>query len=177
MGTEIISKLLEKLEKQQYIDVIRSFAQHNKRLKIPGFTSLEKAPLKLVANTARTNKVFCKALLNEISQIFMSDVDINLDNDIQEIKKEIPETKWIGLAAFLLLLDDDAHIAEAVQLIDEYPIQDEYVEVPPKTDKPDGTNEMLDNIMHAIEKGIEDRVQKCSMVEKWRSKVLGVPIA
>lgn len=46
-----------------------------------------------------------------------------------------------------------------------------------KTLKPDGTNEMLDNIMHAIEKGIEDRVQKCSMVEKWRSKVLGVPIA
>lgn len=134
MGTEIICKLLEKLEKQQYINVIRSFAQHNERLKIPGFTSLEKAPLKLVANTARTNKVFCKALLNEISSAFLSDVNINLDNNIQEIKKEIPKTKWIGLAAFLLLLDDDVRCAEAAQLIDEYPIQVEYVEAPSKTD-------------------------------------------
>ena len=58
MGTEMISKLLEKLDKQQYTDVIRSFSQHNKRLKIPGFTLVERAPLKLVANTARTNKLF-----------------------------------------------------------------------------------------------------------------------
>ena len=35
MGTEMIRKLLEKLDKQQYTDVIRSFSQHNKRLKIP----------------------------------------------------------------------------------------------------------------------------------------------
>ena len=35
METEMISKLLEKLDKQQYTDVIRSFSQHNKRLKIP----------------------------------------------------------------------------------------------------------------------------------------------
>lgn len=46
-----------------------------------------------------------------------------------------------------------------------------------KTLKPDATNEMLDKIMHAIEEGIEDRVQKCGMVEKWRNKVLGTPIA
>ena len=46
-----------------------------------------------------------------------------------------------------------------------------------KTLKPDGTNETLANIMHAIEEGIDDRVQKCGMVEKWRSKVLSTPMA
>ena len=46
-----------------------------------------------------------------------------------------------------------------------------------KTLKPDGTNETLASIMHAIEEGIDDRVQKCGMVEKWRSKVLSTPMA
>ncbi len=44
-----------------------------------------------------------------------------------------------------------------------------------KTLKPDDTNEMLANIMFAIEEGINDRVQKCGMVEKWRNKVLSPP--
>lgn len=141
MGPETISKLLEKLDKQQYTDVIRSFSQHNKRLKIPGFTSVERAPLKLVANTARTNKLFRKALLEEISQVVLSGIDINLDNGIEEIKKEVPNTKWLGLAAFLLLVDDDSHTAEAEQLIDEYTTQPEHEETPqevdasPKSDK------------------------------------------
>lgn len=144
MGTETISKLLEKLDKQQYTDVIRSFSQHNKRLKIPGFTSVERAPLKLVANTARTNKLFRKALLEEISQVVLSGIDINLDNGIGEIKKEVPKTKWLGLAAFLLLLDDDIHTAEAEQLIEEYAAQLEHEEIPQEADaspKPDKKEE------------------------------------
>ena len=79
MGTETISKLLEKLDKQQYTDVIRSFSQHNKRLKIPGFTLVERAPLKLVANTARTNKIFRKALFQ-----FFFDLGLSLTKDIFE---------------------------------------------------------------------------------------------
>ena len=134
METETIGKLLEKLDKQQYKDVIRSFSQHNKRLKIPGFTSVERAPLKLVANTARTNIIFRKPLLEEIYQVVLSGIDINLDNDIGEIKKEIPKTKWAGLAAFLLLLDDDMYTAEAEKLIEEYTIEPEHEETPQEID-------------------------------------------
>lgn len=45
-----------------------------------------------------------------------------------------------------------------------------------KTLKPDATNETLANIMQTIEEGIEDRARKCSMVEKWRSRVLSTPM-
>lgn len=134
MGTETISKLLEKLDKKQYTDVIRGFSQHNKRLKIPGFTSVERVPLKLVANTARTNQIFRKALLEEISQAVLLGIEISLDDDISETKKEIPKSKWLGLAAFLLLLDDDTYTAEAEQLIDEYVVQSEQKETPQETD-------------------------------------------
>ena len=144
MATETISKLLEKLDKKQYTDVIRIFAQHNKRLKIPGFTSIERVPLQLVANTTRTNKIFRKALLEEISQCILLNTEINLDNDIEDIKKEIPQIQWLGLAAFLLLLDDDTYTAKAEQIIDEYVVPSEHEKAlqrsntSPKFDKKEG---------------------------------------
>ncbi len=120
METETISKLLEKLGKQQYTDAIRNFTQYNKRLKIPGFSSMEKAPIKLVANTARTNKAFRKALLESISVVVLPGTDINLDRDIADIKKDLPKTQWLGLAAFLLHLENDTYTYEAERIIDEY---------------------------------------------------------
>lgn len=122
MGTETISKLLERLEKQQYTDVIKNFTQHNKRLKIPGFSSMEKVPVKLVANTAKTNKVFRKALLESISVVILSGTDVNLDRDIAEIKKDLPKNQWLGLAAFLLLLENETYTYEAEKIIDEYDV-------------------------------------------------------
>lgn len=120
METETINKLLEKLEKQQYIDVIRYLSQHNKRIKIPGFSHMEKAPTKLVANTARTNRIFRKALFESISGVILSGADINLDRDVEDIKSDIPKNQWLGLAAFLLLLENDVYAFEAEKIIDEY---------------------------------------------------------
>ena len=109
MELETIIKLLEKLDKKQYSDIIRKFSQHNKRLKVPGFTSIEKVPLKLIANNAKTNKLFRKALLDEISSVVLTGIDINMDQDITTIKNNIPKDKWLGLAAFLLLLNNESH--------------------------------------------------------------------
>lgn len=120
MQAYTISKLLEKLDKQQYSNVIRNFTQHNKRMKIPGFSHMEKAPVKLVVNSARTNKAFCKALLESVSKVILSGTEINLERDISDIKKDIPNTAWLGLAAFLLLLENDAYTVEAESIIDEY---------------------------------------------------------
>ena len=108
------------MEKQQYIDVIRSFAQRNKRMKIPGFSSMEKAPIKLVANTARTNKVFQRALLEAISHTMMPDAEVNTEQNIAEIKANIPQAQWLGLAAYLLMQEDGKYVAEAEQIISDF---------------------------------------------------------
>lgn len=144
MGIETISKLLERMGKQQYTDVIRYFSQHNKRLKISGFSSMEKVPIKMVANTARTNKAFRKALLESISVVILSGTDVNLDRDIADVKKDLPKTQWLGLAAFLLLRENDAYASEAERIIDEFAVNIQQKKVIPETintPKPDKKEE------------------------------------
>ena len=139
MELETIIKLLEKLDKKQYSDIIRKFSQHNKRLKVPGFTSIEKVPLKLIANNAKTNKLFRKALLDEISSVVLTGIDINMDQDITTIKNNIPKDKWLGLAAFLLLLNNESHTAEAKKIIEEFAPQKQSEDIPKEID--DNTKE------------------------------------
>ncbi len=144
MGTETISKLLERLEKQQYTDVIRNFSKHNKRMKISGFSSMEKVPIKLVANTAKTSKAFRKALFESISEVILSGTNVNLDRDIADIKKELPKDQWLGLAASLLLLENDAYTSEAERIIDGYAVNiqpKEVVQEAVSTPKPDKKEE------------------------------------
>lgn len=133
MQPQIIGKLLEKISQKQYSDVIRSFSLHNKRMKIPGFTSLEKVPLTLIANNAKTNKVFRKALLDEISAVILAGIDINMENDIDEIKTTLPKEKWLGFAAFLLCLGDENYVAEAERIIDDFETECTQTEVPHET--------------------------------------------
>lgn len=140
MEAETICNLLEKLSEQQYKDVIRNFSLQNKRLRIPGFSHMEKAPLKLLANTARTNGVFRKALLRSISAVILSGNPVNLSQEISDIKKGIPHDQWLGLAAFLLLRDDDVCNDEAKIIIDEYAVTNQKdvqpnAEITPKVDK------------------------------------------
>ena len=122
MEPQIIGKLLEKISKKQYTEIIRSFSLHNKRMRIPGFTSMEKVPLTLIANNAKTNKVFRKALLDEISTIILAGAKINMEDDINQIKSTLPKEKLLGFAALLLFLENENYVAEAERIITDFAV-------------------------------------------------------
>ena len=132
MEPQIIGKLLEKISKKQYTDIIRSFSLHNKRMRVPGFTSMEKVPLTLIANNAKTNRVFRKALLDEIATMILSGTEINMENDINEIKSTLPKEKLLGFAALLLFLENENYIAEAERIIADFTVDAPQVEASPE---------------------------------------------
>lgn len=119
MEPEMITQLLEKIDRKQYAMAIRHLSHNNKKLRIPGFSIMEKAPTKLVANTARTNKIFRKALYESISIVVLNGIKVDLTQSIDEIKKGIPQAQWLGLAAHLLMINEEEYSTEAFRIISE----------------------------------------------------------
>lgn len=120
MEPEMITQLLEKLDAKQYTAILRHLSHNNRKLRIPGFSLMEKAPIKLVANTAKTNKSFRKALYASIAAVILDGAIIDLAKTTDEIKKEIPQVQWLGLAAHLLMVGEEEHAADASKIISDY---------------------------------------------------------
>lgn len=120
MEIELIARLLEQLEAKQYTASIRDLSQNNKKLSIPGFSRMEKAPKKLVVNTAKVNMKFRRALLAAVSSVVLSGTAVNIDMGIDRMKQNVPKEKWLGLAALLLLSENEAYTIEVERIIDEY---------------------------------------------------------
>lgn len=125
MQREMISQLLERLDAKQYAASLRHLSHNNKRLKIPGFSLMEKAPIKLVVNTARNNRAFRTALYESISAVILEGRTVDLSKNADEMKKEIPQVQWLGLAAYLLMTGEEEHSADALKIISDCGSEDE----------------------------------------------------
>lgn len=125
MEPEMVTQLLAKLDDKQRTSAFRHLSHNNKKLRIPGFSSLEKAPIKLVTNTARTNKHLRTALYASISTVILDGTKVESSKNLDELKNEIPQTKWLGLAAYLLMLGEEEHSADALQILADYDITSE----------------------------------------------------
>jgi len=119
MEPEMIIQLLEKIDGKEYTMAIRHLSHNNKKLRIPGFSVMEKAPIRLVANTARTNKFFRKALYKSISTVILAGIKVDLTKNTEELKKEIPQAQWLGIAAYLLMVNEEKYATDAVTIISE----------------------------------------------------------
>ncbi len=140
MDTEYISMLLGKIEAKQFAQIGKHFAQHNKRIKVPGFTALEKAPRKLIANTARTNQKFRQCLLVSIAAVILDGEEVTLENGIAQLLESIPCQKRLGLAAYLLLEQNEEFDSAIEKLISDCP--ERCVQpVPQKPAESDHTND------------------------------------
>lgn len=120
MDTDTLVKLLEGLEKKQYSAVAQNFTQNNKRLKISGFSSIDKAPIRLIANTAKTSTPFRVALLRSISAVLLIQKDIDINKEISIILNELPKDQWLGLAALLFLSDNSDYHIKAKTIVSNY---------------------------------------------------------
>jgi hypothetical protein len=120
MEPEMVTQLLERIDDKQRISVLRHLSHNNKKLRIPGFSLMEKAPIKIVANTSRTNKHFRSALFESISAVILDGVKVDCSKCLDTLKSEIPQKKWLGLAAHLLMLSEEEHTDDATKLISDY---------------------------------------------------------
>lgn len=124
MDSDLIFNLLNKLKRDEYLSVLRNISQGDKRFQtrtvFAGFSMVEKVPVRIVANKASTNKAFLRVLLKSISAIVLSETNINMEMDINEIKTSVPKTQWLGLAAAFLLTGMDEHSREAAKIVAEF---------------------------------------------------------
>lgn len=117
MEAEVVMQLLEKVNDKQRTAALRYLSHNNKKLRIPGFSLMEKAPIKLVANTARTNSNFRRALYESIAMVVLDGSKVDHSKSIDDLKNEFPQTKWLGLAAYLLMMGEEKHTEDALKLI------------------------------------------------------------
>lgn len=134
MSIDLLKALIEKLDKKRYTAVIRYLSQNNKRMKIPGFSSLEKTPQGLILNTAKTNKSFRGALLDACSAIILDGESVDFSKSLTENKNAIAPDRWLGIAAAFLKLGDEQDTDELSKIISEYNSQPE--ESPKRLDNP-----------------------------------------
>lgn len=120
MEKEIIEKLLELVNTKQYIDATRYLEQHNKRIRISGFSPMEKAPRKLLANKAKTDKKFKQALLKSFADTIFITSNIDLSKSVEELKSAVPHKEWLGLAAAILLSETQDCVIRALGIIESY---------------------------------------------------------
>lgn len=133
MVVDLVRQLVEALDKKCYAAVIHYVAQHNKRMSISGFSSLEKTPLGLILNTLRTNKNFRDALLDACVAVILDGDTVDFDKSLQENKEAIVRERWLGVAAAYLKNDNDQNTDEIARIISEHKVKvDEPVKVDTK---------------------------------------------
>lgn len=120
MAVDLVRKLVEKLAPKTYMAVIHYVAQNNKRMRISGFSSLEKTPQGLILNTARTNKGFRDALLDACVAVILDGDVVDFSKSVLENKEAISCERWLGIAAAFLKNDDDQDTEEIARIISEY---------------------------------------------------------
>lgn len=123
MAMDLLKELIEKLDKKTYIAVIRCVAQNNKRMKLPGFSSLERAPRGLILNTARTDKRFSDALLDACVEVILDGIDVDYSKSLLENKERVTCDRWLGLAAAFLKKSHDQDVEVLATIISEYKVE------------------------------------------------------
>ena len=103
--------------------LIKITMQNNKRMKIPGFSSLEKTPQGLILNTARTNKGFRDALLDACVAVILDGDVVDLSKSLIENKQAIARERWLGVAAAFLKSGSAQDTEEITRLISEYEVK------------------------------------------------------
>lgn len=187
MEVDLVANLIELLEVHQYTLVLRNLQKRNKCFCIPGFTKLEKVPIKIVSNKAKNDTSFRSALLESISDFILSDNQIDFNDDIEKIKSKIPCEKWLGLAALLLIKGDVYSTEEASKLINDYKksksiqsspqkvIQSEkkedkfrikYIKAHSEISKLEADIKQRDALLHRAELQVEELRKKISEVEE-----------
>lgn len=120
MHAELVKELIEKLDKKCYIAVMRHVSQNNRRIKISGFSALEKAPVTIVINTAKTKKSFKEALLTSCAAVILDGQTVDTNKSVQENKENVPRAQWLGVAAVFLLTEQEQFEPEILKIINEY---------------------------------------------------------
>lgn len=120
MQAEDMSGLLQKLSEKQYSLAMHDLSKNNPKIRVSGFTTISKIPVKYAAATAKTHAPFREALLKSISAIILGDNEVDWSKPTEELKEVIPSTKWLGLAAQLLLSEHDEDRIQATKIISEY---------------------------------------------------------
>ena len=123
MAIDLMKELIEKLDKKTYMAVIRCVAQNNKRMKLPGFSSLERAPKGLILNTAKTDKRFSDALLDACVEVLLEGIDVDYSKSLLENKEIIPCDRWLGLAAAFLKKGHEQDVEVLSTIISEYKVE------------------------------------------------------
>ena len=119
MHIDLVKELIGKLDKKCYIAVMRHMSQNNKRIKIPGFSALEKAPVTIVINTAKTKKPFKEAFLTSCAAVILDGQTIDINKSVQENKEMVPRAQWLGVAAAFLLTEQEEFESEILKIINE----------------------------------------------------------
>ena len=117
MATDLLKALIEKIDKKTYLSIIHCLAQKNKRMRIPGFSTLEKTPQALVINTAKTNKNFKDAFLDACVEVILDGQTIDYSISLTENKEKIDSVHWLGLAAAFLKRNDEQDVKEILGII------------------------------------------------------------
>lgn len=120
MQVEQLFTLLEKMESRKYILALRHVSKNNKRIKFAGFSSIEKVPMQIIASTAKTKDEFRKLLLSAVETVILEGTEVDETKPLVEIKMNIPRELWLGVAARLMLSDEEASWSSAYELIMEY---------------------------------------------------------
>ena len=116
MENNLIKRLLEAIPQPEYVNTLRKINQKSKRVRIPGFTKIEKAPIGIIANAAHTNEFFRMELLTELASTHLADNEINLSDDENMVMQKLPREKWLAAVAFFLLNNDSVAVSKAEKI-------------------------------------------------------------
>lgn len=132
MVVDLVRQLVEALDKKCYAAVIHYVAQHNKRMRISGFSSLEKTPQGLILNTAKTSRDFREALLDACATVILDGDAVDFNKSLLENKEAIARERWLGIAAAFLKNANEQDIEEIAKIIAEHKVETD-VPVQPDT--------------------------------------------
>lgn len=177
MEIELIKKLLTELDPAQYISVLRTINQVNRKLRITGFTKMEKAPITMVVNSAKNSEKFKMALLASVMRVISPELKVDVEENLQDLKDKVIRDQWLGLAAFLIAHGSNQALEKANDVLISYHVPLVKENTPGNTEQPEGNEKKEEkfrqkymNAHEDLEQAKKEIADKNLQIQEWQQK-------
>ena len=122
MNIELAHMLLKKLDKKSYSRMLNKCKIINKKACIPGFSSIDRAPLSIVLNYTNTNPGFLHSLMDATASVLLDQESISImyQKTANELLNLLTPTNDLGIAALLILKNDSECDTQAKLILDSH---------------------------------------------------------